>query len=266
MNQEAHLVPFDPFKMMDLLDDEAIVAEIEGRISDKWVYHFPAGQGEKEIWGISKDGTDQACIMLGQQGHIIREGEVKYQQCPIDPECVNFTAQVSLIAVSRDGVEVSLDRVTGAKRQWTKQALRSGAIKNDPFWFEKGMMKAIRNARQRLIPEEIKAKIIALAKEKGKVKTIDSSDANQPAKSAKPKTGEFDRPAWFRSVEPLLTETGLTHEHVHGLYNVASMTDMTPVQCQHLLTALKDNPQRLFDKLAEKAQPAGQGTLPGAEG
>ncbi|MCK7503223.1 MAG: hypothetical protein MZV70_03380 [Desulfobacterales bacterium] len=34
----------------------------------------------------------------------------------------------------------------------------------DPFWFEKGSQKAIRNARMRLIPEETKAAIIAAAK------------------------------------------------------------------------------------------------------
>ncbi len=188
---ETGLVPFNPFQMMDRLDDKAIVDEIEGRISDSWVYHFKPGGGAPEVWGIGKEGTDQAVMELSKQGHVIREGEVDFKQCPIDPEYVIFIAKASLFAISREGVEIRLQEKSGTKRQWTKMQLRNKTIIEDPFWLEKGATKATRNAQQRLIPAEIKAKIIALAKKLGKVKEV--KDESPQAQTEKTQSATTDK-------------------------------------------------------------------------
>ena len=49
----------DPFSLMDQLDDEAILAELEGRVVGSWVYEFM--QDGKQIRGLSKVGVDAAC-------------------------------------------------------------------------------------------------------------------------------------------------------------------------------------------------------------
>jgi glutaredoxin len=68
-----------------------------------------------------------------------------------------------------------------------------GKIVEDPFWFEKGSMKAIRNATARLIDEELKSNIIALAKQQKKVKVISENELHQveaAKEKAKPKAYE----------------------------------------------------------------------------
>ena len=89
------LEKFDPFVMMDALDDKLILAEIEGRLTEAWFYHFPAGASSKEVWGISKVGIDEAADELSHKGHILRELSIDYRVCPISAEHVKFTARAA---------------------------------------------------------------------------------------------------------------------------------------------------------------------------
>ena len=169
---------FDPFQAMDSLDDEAIMAEIEGRVVDKWVYHFPSSETDddgqrKEVWGLSKVGVDQAALEMARSGEVLREEDVEWTTDPTDSKYVLFKAFAKRVAVSKDGKEVILDQVVGVKRQCLF-FVKYGKIsqKQNAFWFEQGSMKAMRNARSRLISEEVRSKIMALAKDKGKVKKV----------------------------------------------------------------------------------------------
>lgn len=81
----AQSLPADPFEMMDRMDDELIVAEIEGRVVDTWVYHFP-GEAGVEQWGLSKVGVDASCAELAKKGEVIRELELNFQADPVDAE------------------------------------------------------------------------------------------------------------------------------------------------------------------------------------
>ncbi len=174
MALRSQVPDFDPFQAMDKLDDEAILAELEGRVVDTWVYHFP--QEGKEIWGVSKVGIDQACREMAKQGEAIREEDVLWSIDPTDKEYVLFKASASRIAVTKDGKEIPLDRAMGTKRQSVNTVRRDGKTAPNPFWFEQGSIKALRNARARLVSEETRSKIIALAKEKGKVREVKKPD------------------------------------------------------------------------------------------
>jgi hypothetical protein len=55
----------------------------------------------------------------------------------------------------------------------------------NPFWFEHGAMKAARNARFRLIPAIVRARVMKAAKDAGKVRTVDKT-AGPQAQAAKP--------------------------------------------------------------------------------
>lgn len=183
---ENAIVEFDPFKAMDSLDDELIVAELEGRIIDKWVYHFPGNESQGEIWGLSKVGVDQAARLMAAKGEALRDEEVSYQVDPTDNRFVLFTGYASRIAISKEGHEIKLDRASGTKRQCTF-IVKSGEVTTKPntFWFEQGVAKCLRNARHRLLAEKVVAELIALAKGQGKVSNVSGGEtATPPRKSS----------------------------------------------------------------------------------
>lgn len=176
--------PVDVFSQFDNLDDDAIVAELEGRIVESAVYHF--NQDGHELWGLSKVGADWAVTELGRKGYIIRDEDLTYQLDPTDPAYMLFTAKVGKHYVEKGGAEAQGETAIGTKRQWTKLRKRDGNLITDNFYFEKGSMKAIRNARLRLIPEETKAAIITKAKELGKVREVTKAEAVYPADERRP--------------------------------------------------------------------------------
>lgn len=171
--QIAPIESYDVFARFDQLDDRAIIAELEGRVLEAWVYHFP--QEGKDVWGIAKEGADECVHRMAKDGVAIREEDLTWETDPTNPEFVLFKATVSKYLVSEDGSrEAKLDTVIGTKKQWIMMKRRDGHIAQNKFWFEQGSQKAIRNAKLRLIPAEIKAAVIAYAKKHKKVKTLDS--------------------------------------------------------------------------------------------
>ena len=164
----------NPYQIMDALDDEIIKAELENRIIDTWVYSFTGSDGKFQS-GLSKVGVDASCTEMAKQGNVIREGVISFQMDPTDKEYILFQGIATRYIVTPDGKEMMMESVNGTKRQWIKMKSK-GKIVDDSFWYEKGAMKALRNARARLIPEEIRTKIIALAKQKGKVKQVNTTE------------------------------------------------------------------------------------------
>lgn len=171
----------DIFQKFDELDDQIIIAEIENRIVDEWVYHFK--QDNQDVWGIGKAGIDGCVSELGKKGIALREEGITYAIDPTNPQYVLFTAVVSKHFIGKDGAEAAVERVIGTKRQWTKLKKSDGNLIDNKFWFEQGSIKALRNAKSRLIPEDIKAKVIAFAKEKGKVREVNPSEGRKIAEN-----------------------------------------------------------------------------------
>ncbi|MBX6366052.1 MAG: hypothetical protein IRZ00_19565 [Gemmatimonadetes bacterium] len=169
--------PADPFVLMDRMDDEAILAELEGLVADTLVYHYQ--DGGREVWGLAKAGVDEACAQLANQGYVIREQALRYRVDERRREAY-FCVQAARYAVFADGHEVALDTAWGAKRQ----PLVGDGGRFNPHWFEQGAMKAARNARSRLIGAELKARIIQLARETGKVRDVGAGQAPAAATSS----------------------------------------------------------------------------------
>ena len=166
----------DIFQRFDALDDKIIIDELENRVIDKWVYHFKP-KDAPEVWGLGKAGIDGCARELSKEGIALREEDVKVQVDPTNAQYVLFTARVAKHFVDKQGEEAMVESAIGTKRQWTKMELKSGKVITDPFWYEKGSIKALRNAKARLIPEELKAQIIAFAKKEGKVKEVKDNGA-----------------------------------------------------------------------------------------
>ena len=108
--------PWDPFQLMDRMDEEALRKELEGVATSDLVY--VVREGSQEVVGLSKTGVDQCCMALVSQGQVIREEDLQYEVIGEgeDREAL-FKVKAARFAVSPAGQDVRLDQVIGVKRQ-----------------------------------------------------------------------------------------------------------------------------------------------------
>ena len=108
--------PWDPFQLMDRMDEEALRRELEGVAGTDLVYVVK--EGGQEVVGLSKTGVDECCMALVSQGQVIREEDLEYEVVGEgeDREAL-FKVKAARFAVSPAGQEVRLDQVIGVKRQ-----------------------------------------------------------------------------------------------------------------------------------------------------
>ncbi len=170
-NLPAVIESQDIFERFEQLDDKVIIQLLEDQVAEAWVYHFK--QEGKDIWGIGKAGIDGCAKEMGKKGIALREDSVDFMIDPTHPEFVLFTAKVSKHVVDEKGNEATVESAIGTKRQWIMLKRRDGKLTSNKFWFEQGSQKALRNAKARLIPDDIKAKILAFAQKKGRVREIE---------------------------------------------------------------------------------------------
>ena len=107
---------WDPFQLMDRLDEEALRKELDGVATTDLVYVVK--EGGQEVVGLSKTGVDECCMALVAQGQVIREEELQYEVIGEgeDREAL-FKVRAARFAVSPTGQDVRLDQVIGVKRQ-----------------------------------------------------------------------------------------------------------------------------------------------------
>src|SRR3954454_19594456 len=108
--------PWDPFQLMDRMDEEALRRELEGVATRDLGYVVK--EGGQEVVGLSKSGVDECCMALVSQGQVIREEDLQYEVVGEDEEReALFKVKADRFAVSPAGQEVRLDQVIGVKRQ-----------------------------------------------------------------------------------------------------------------------------------------------------
>jgi hypothetical protein len=107
---------WDPFQLMDRMDEEALRKELDGVAAQDLVYVVK--EGGQEVVGLSKTGVDECCMALVAQGQVIREEDLQYEVLGEgeDREAL-FKVKAARFAVSPDGHDVRLDQVIGVKRQ-----------------------------------------------------------------------------------------------------------------------------------------------------
>jgi hypothetical protein len=251
--------PWDPFQLMDRLDEEALRRELDGVAATDLVYVVK--EGGQEVVGLSKTGVDECCMALVSQGQVIREEDLQYEVIGEgeDREAL-FKVKAARFAVSPEGHEVRLDQVIGVKRQplfhepaqldldarvpskkykgrtyrellqsdegrdylgWMAENFSEPAIRDfvrrilsgeeltaqrerqlNPHWYEAGAMKAARNARFRLIPGNVRAQVIASARQGGQARVVEAQPGAlrgvskaAPAKPTEPETPPLSPPA-----------------------------------------------------------------------
>src|SRR3954463_2186930 len=220
---------WDPFQLMDRMDEEALRRELEGVASSDLVY--VVREGGQEVVGLSKTGVDECCMALVSQGQVIREEDLQYELIGEgEAREALFKVKAARFAVSPSGQDVRLDQVIGVKRQalyydavpldldakvpskkyrgktyrdllasdegrdylgWMAENFNEPEIRDfvrqllsgeevvgrrgrqlNPHWYEHGAMKAARNARFRLIPGNVRAQIIAAARQSGQTRDV----------------------------------------------------------------------------------------------
>ena len=242
---EAPAVPaapqWDPFQLMDRMDEEALRRELDGVAATDLVYVVK--EGGQEVVGLSKTGVDECCMALVSQGQVIREENLQYELIGEgeDREAL-FKVKAARFAVSPAGQEVRLDQVIGVKRQplyyepaqldldsrvpskkyrgktyrellasaegrdylaWMAENFGESEIRDfvrrilageevvpqrgrqlNPHWYEAGAMKAARNARFRLIPGNVRAQVIASARQGGQARVVDGRSVRARGRTA----------------------------------------------------------------------------------
>ena len=159
-----------PYAIMDAEDDKQVMASMSGARLEDFVYSFPS-QG-KTVIGISKAGVDELCRQSAKKEGIIYEDE-GITDLKDEGDYFHVTVKVGVyrvIVLKKEGrfLKIPLGTHPGSKRQWKKMKLRNGSIVPDPFWYEKAMSKANRNARHDLLPYQfIKGAIKKYLKRKG---------------------------------------------------------------------------------------------------
>jgi|LFRM01.1.fsa_nt_gb multidrug efflux pump subunit AcrB len=201
------LAKFDPFTAMDKLDDEAIVAELQGQIVDTLAYQFE--KDGQTVTGLSKAGVDAVCREMAKQGEVIRELELNVLDTGED-YVAHVKAGRYIIQINQqtgESREVLLDTVFGVKRQPKKYD--NG--KTNPFAYEQAVSKASRNAKMRLLREDLKQATIQLAQEQKKV--IRVSEKNGTKSTNEKSLSE----AQIRLLYGRAKSKGLSEEAVHKM-------------------------------------------------
>jgi hypothetical protein len=128
--------PQDVYQLMDQRDEAQIVAALEGRYLDDFVYEVDSG-GDKVV-GLSWIGIQEASRAYGGiQCRILEERE---------------TETHVIVTVEARDMKTGSARV-GRSRQALLRKLPSGKLQMDPFGDVKAISKAQRNAIRQLLPQ-----------------------------------------------------------------------------------------------------------------
>ena len=304
---------WDPFQLMDRLDEEALRKELDGVAGTDLVYVVK--EGGQEVVGLSKTGVDECCMALVSQGQVIREEDLQYEVIGDgDDREALFKVKAARFAVSPAGQEVRLDQVIGVKRQplyfepaqldldarvpskkhrgrtyrellqfdegrdylaWMAEHFSEPAIRDfvrqilagdevtarrerqlNPHWYEAGAMKAARNARFRLIPGNVRAQVIASAREGGHARVVEARPGALRGVSKATPAQTVEHPASpVRAASEPVTPTVPTTESV-GRVGPYAPTEKQVAFYQRLADSpvfTEDERRRAFEWLATKA-------------
>jgi hypothetical protein len=156
--------PQDVYQLMDQRDEAQIVAALEGRYLDDFVYEVDSG-GDRVV-GLSWIGIQEASRAYGGiQCRILEERETKTHV---------------IVTVEAKDMKTGSARV-GRSRQALLRKLPSGKLQMDPFGDVKAISKAQRNAIRQLLPQVLMKQWIDRYRSKDNEKPENAQSENQAA-------------------------------------------------------------------------------------
>jgi hypothetical protein len=138
------------FQALDRLDEEQIVAELQGAVLDEYVYSFKSGG--KTVTGLSWAGVKAIAARMGS----------------IELDLLQLVnADASYLCVVKATAPDGSSRI-GAAEQPKAMSTRNGE-QPDPFALPKVTSKAQRNAIRALLPETLITELVKMHAEQAKV-------------------------------------------------------------------------------------------------
>lgn len=247
------VVEHESFEAIELADEELIVQEIAGRVTDKFVYELKGVKDDKgqPVIGLSYPGTNWAVREYAKQGECIRVvGRPEVIQDPINPEYIVAVVTVQRFVVDPETKkETALDSTFGVKRQWSMMKKRKydengnvcgEEIVPDSFYFEKCVSKAIRNGKQSLIPTDVVKKLIAKALELRGTKP-----AGRPPGPAKPQGKPAPQPPQGTQAKPAPAQAqpAAPPQQTQGTQSAPAPTSEPPAQTSKALSEATASPK-----------------------
>lgn len=172
----------------DLADDKKILAAMATRVTAGFTYKVNGKHG------LSSAGALWAAREFAKQGEVYRvQGEPKIEVCPLDADCVNIWVKVQRFFVNpATGQEIALDSTFGHKRMSRKTKRYkddSGTdfdMVEDPEFITKGITKAERNGKLKLMPKDAVTNMIAKATGQANAPTPPKGNTSPPKGNATP--------------------------------------------------------------------------------
>ncbi len=219
-NEERGLVvrQENPLALMQAVDvatiagTDLIVPDLKENGEHPWMYEFQ--QQGQTVRGLGVDGVEDAARALASKGEIIQEMECRLEMQ--DDREAYFISKAGRFAISPDGEHIGpLDTAIRALRQPKFIKLRDGGEKFNEKWFEVGVAKSNRNAKEALIPEKMKQMMIAIARDaKAQGQKRPAAPASRPGLDSAPKTGQ---PAPTATLRALGATGGLSDDYKAAL-------------------------------------------------
>ena len=192
--EEEKSLPPTVFELMDEEDEELIVQELAGKMLDIYVYHIFDEERGIDAYGLSAPGVDDACRYMAERGEFIRVEDMP--QIFADEEGCLANVIAKRYIRDKDGNLICADSALGTKYEPRVKKKRDGTPWVDKFYREVAVSKAQRNAKAKLIPENIKITLIEKYKRvKGKVKEI-KLPPEKKEKSSSPPPPETRKEGW----------------------------------------------------------------------
>lgn len=127
------------YQLMERRDEEQIVASLEGKYLDEFVYSFQ--QGGKVVEGLSWVGIQEAARAYGGV------------QCPIEKMKVEETEKDIIVYIEAIDVQTNSSAI-GVSSQSRMMRTFKGVME-DAFARQKAVAKAQRNAKKQLLPQAL---------------------------------------------------------------------------------------------------------------
>lgn len=149
---------------LELVDDEQILAELQGMHFENDKFLFPIQGG----YQLTYKAVKLACRMFEEKGEVLEVvGDVFTKYDEKDPEYLIAHVKVQRVKVNAKGQRVVLGSEVGTKRKWTKEALKNGEVRADKSFYEKACAQAQRNAKMALLPQDFLLEFTDMLLKKG---------------------------------------------------------------------------------------------------
>lgn len=147
--------PIAIYEIMDDADTELIISSLAGKVIERYIYYLP----DIKAYGLSVNGVEDACRFMAARGEFIRVEDMP--QVVIDEKgCLANVIARRYVKETKTGNLICADTALGTKYELRMKKRKDGSPREDRFFREIAVSKAARNAKSKLILEEIKVELI----------------------------------------------------------------------------------------------------------